>query len=150
MTNYSMIQIRNGSQLQGLWAGNQPMSMVSTQTQANQDELSMEEDIDVETIDHHGHSNPGSYPWVDEVLCMSLGLFNLYHTILPIEPSNIWTSTPMPNAPAAVIVQQDAPCTSDTPSSLMLDSHNVVSEQTRTTELRKAMDELRSRKANAL
>ena len=55
-----MIQIRNGSQLQGLWAGNQPMSMVSTQTQATQDELSVEEDIDIETIDHHGHSNPGS------------------------------------------------------------------------------------------
>ncbi len=80
-TNCSLIQIRNGSQLQGLWAGNQPMSMVSTQTQANQDEISMEFDIDVETIDHYGHSNPGSYPWVNEHSRKSHGMFNLYHTI---------------------------------------------------------------------
>ena len=56
----------------------------------------------------------------------------------------------MPIAPAAVIVQEDAPSTSDTHSSLMVDSHNAVAEQTRYTELKKAMDELRSRKANAL
>ena len=55
----------------------------------------------------------------------------------------------MPIAPAAVIVQEEAPSTGDTPSSLMVDSHNAVAEQTRTTELKKAMDELRSRKANA-
>ena len=140
------------------------------------DEICIEDEIDVETIDNQDPSTQAVYSWVhnnveqqtqasaqdNEILEEPWSNLHAqqpypvqhHQYAVPSDPSvgsAIWESSPMPSAPAAVIVQvHDPPCTSDTTAISILQNPNSEAVPTKAQRQRNAQMELRKRKANAL